>query len=177
MKITQAGVALVSVGLLVSLGMSVQAADKSAASEKIFETDITNDLSIFSGEPEIAVDPAHSGNLAIIEMAIGSSKVPAYAGEPFMVGADRLPDAMINNNRIVLSSDGGNTWTVHPSPLSAPDMSPISADPTIAYGPDGSIYVDAVFGPKHRASSPFDFSGYRSVITMSRDGGKTFSKP
>jgi hypothetical protein len=177
MKFIKTGVALVLIGLLMMSGGMIQATEKPQAPEKIFETDITNDLTVFSGEPEIAVDPTHPGSLAIIEFAVGSSKVPAYSGEPFMVGPDRLKDAMVNNNRIMLSKDGGNTWTARASPLFDPEKSPISADPAIAYGPDGSLYADTVFAPKERPSNPFDFSGYSNTITVSRDGGKTFSKP
>jgi hypothetical protein len=36
-----------------------------AALEKVFETDITKDLTVFSGEPEIAVDPTNPRNLAM----------------------------------------------------------------------------------------------------------------
>jgi hypothetical protein len=177
MNITQIGTALMFVGLLVASRGPIQAAEQGQAPEKIFETNITNDLSIFSGEPEIAVDPTTPRNLAIIEFAIGSSKVPAYSGEPLMVSPDRLPDAMANNNRIMLSKDGGNTWTARASPLFDPEKSPISADPAIAYGPDGSLYADTVFAPKQRPSNPFDFSGYSNTMTVSRDGGKSFSKP
>jgi len=49
----------------------------SGASDKIFETNVTNDLTISSGEPEIAVDPTDPKRLAIIEFAIGSAEAPA----------------------------------------------------------------------------------------------------
>jgi len=147
------------------------------APEKVFETDITRDLTVFSGEPEIAVDPTNPKNLAIIAFDIGSAKVPAYAGEPFAVGPDRLAEAAANNNRIMLSRDGGNTWTVRASPLFSAEQSVIGADQVIAYGTDGALYADAVFPPKAMPSSMLDFSGYRNVIAVSKDGGKSFSQP
>ena len=42
----------------------------------------------------------------------------------------------------MLSNDRGNTWRIGSNPLSDPNQGP-GADPAIAYGPDGTLYVVA----------------------------------
>ena len=84
-----------------------------SAREKIFEINVTNDLTITSGEPQIAVNPTSPRNLAIVEFGTGSVKRPAYDFNPVIL-ADLLQDvegAMANTGRVMLSKDGGNHWT------------------------------------------------------------------
>ncbi len=47
--------------------------EKANTRDGIFETNVTNDLDIASGEPEIAIDPRNPRHLAIIEFALGSA--------------------------------------------------------------------------------------------------------
>ena len=158
MKITKISGALTLVSVLMACASLAWASGNDRTQSGIFETNVTNDLDISSGEPEIAIDPANPRELAIVEFAIGSAKVPAYSTDPVMVGGKRLRGAMVNDGRLMLSKDGGNTWTPRPSPLFDPAYS-FGADPAIAYGPDGTLYVAEVLSPKDRAKS-FDFINY-----------------
>jgi hypothetical protein len=54
-------------------------AGRADAQEKIFETNVTNDLTISSGEPEIAVEAKNPRNMAIVEFGVGSPRRPAYS--------------------------------------------------------------------------------------------------
>src|SRR5579862_2068881 len=120
--------------------------------DKIFETNITNDMSVSSGEPQIALDPTNPRNLAIVEFGMGSTRRPAYAFNPMML-ADLLQDlegAMANTGRVMLSKDGGDHWTQSgPPPAYDPNVSPRTGggDPFIAYGPEGTLYVGDEAGP------------------------------
>jgi hypothetical protein len=85
-KGARTGTVLMLAGLLTARVGQMLSGDEtlSPAQDKIFETDITKDLTISSGEPQIAVDPTSPSNLAIIEFSIGSSKVPAYSMNPII---------------------------------------------------------------------------------------------
>jgi hypothetical protein len=172
--------------------LPVWAIAASAASEKIFEANITNDLTISSGEPQIAVDPTNPRNLAIVEFGTGSVTRPAYAFNPVIL-ADLLQDlegAMANTGRVMLSKDGGNHWAQSgPPPAYDPNVSPHTGggDPFIAYGPDGTLYVGDEAGPAPKPGSTTAKTTYqiyaellpRSNVTVaaSRDGGKSFGAP
>src|SRR5579862_2051803 len=56
-----------------------------SASEKIYETNVTNDLTITSGEPQIAVDPTNPRHLAVVEFGTGSVQRPAYSFNPVIL--------------------------------------------------------------------------------------------
>lgn len=152
----------------------------SVAFEPIFETNITNDINLSSGEPEIAVDPTNPNNLAIIEFAVGSAKFPAWKGHPLM-DAHTIDDriaAMVHDGRLKLSEDGGKTWTTRDPPALDFDNPDVvgAGDPMIAYGPDGTLY--AADEPMARdPAKGGDTSVFTFVITASTDGGKTFSQP
>jgi hypothetical protein len=165
----------------------------SGASEKPFEINVTNDLTITSGEPQIAVDPTNPRNVAIVEFGTGSVKRPAYAFNPVIL-ADLLQDvegAMANTGRVMLSKDGGNHWAQPgPPPAYDPNASPRTGggDPFIAYGPDGTLYVGDEAGPAPKpdpsSSAKTTYQIYaellpRSNVTVvaSRDGGKSFGAP
>jgi hypothetical protein len=160
----------------------------SAAEHKIFETNVTNDLNLSSGEPEIALDPTHPERLAIIEFAIGSAKAPAASFNPQIQHDD--PEKTIASSefvgRVMLSKDGGKHWAQSgPPPASVPN-SPIhgGGDPMIAIGPDGTIYAAdeppppstlqlSAVGP----SGIPDLSKFDILMAASTDGGKTFGAP
>lgn len=177
MSLVRTGAAIAVCGLLASYATQSPAADRAGSQDKIFETNVTNDLDIASGEPEIAVDPTNPRHLAILEFSVGSAKVPAWSRNPviFVKTPEEADAAMEHNGRLMLSHDGGDTWTAHPAPATDADHSPGGGDPMIAYGPDGAIYA---------ADSPFpkipsqrgDISQYTFVIAASTDGGKTFGK-
>lgn len=197
MKYIRTGIVLILLGLLAAAAVPVQAArvpvqaaGQGKAPEGIFETDITNDLNISSGEPQIAVDPTNPRNLAIIEFAIGSAKMPAYSLNPIL--DTKTPEqkaiATMHNGRILLSHDRGNTWSIRAAPAYDPNMSPHlgGGDPMIAYGPDGTLYVADCVGPEAGtvnlkvSLAELQSAALRAVnmfIAASMDGGKTFTPP
>ena len=166
--------ALTIAGALVACSSQTSMPEKSVA-DRVFETNITNNMNIASGEPEITVDPTNPMNIAIVEFALGSDKRPAWKYNP--VAGARTPEeadeSMRHNSRVMLSNDGGNTWRARPSPANSPDHSPGGGDPMIESGPDGTLYV---------ANEPFprmlgergDTGKYTFLITASTDWGKTF---
>jgi hypothetical protein len=74
-----------------------------------------------------------------------------------------------NTNRTIssvyVSPDAGRTW----SHVFTGDDHTDDTDPTVAYGPDGTIYYAYLSHPLGEAS--------QSVVFHSRDGGKTWSAP
>src|SRR5258706_15140941 len=92
-------------------GMSNDRAPAPQARDAIFETNITNDLNISSGEPEIGVNPTRPNQLAVIEFAIGSAATPASS---FNATAEHDPAKIAAsaqyNGRVMLASDGGHAW-------------------------------------------------------------------
>src|SRR5579862_3902315 len=104
--------------------LPVWAGAASGASEKIYETNVTNDVSISSGEPQIAVDPTNPRNIAIVEFGMGSDELPASSFNPTAT-LDPPPAAMANTGRVMLSTDGGNHWKQHgPPPAYDPNVVP-----------------------------------------------------
>lgn len=178
MNVLKRGAAVTLVGLLAVYSIQMLPVRAAAIREKIFETNITNDLTISSGEPEIAIDPTNSHHLAVVEFAVGSSKVPAYSLNPII--DVRTPDqadaGLLNDGRVMLSSNGGDTWTARPAPAIDPAHSPGGGDPMIAFGPDGSLYVADIPFPKNIASRG-DMTHFAFVIAASPDGGKSFDPP
>src|SRR5438105_5077991 len=85
----------------------IMAIAASGAPENPFEMNVTNDLTISSGEPQIAADPTKSKNVAIVEFASGSKEAPAYT---FVAGnIEDFKDAiMTHTGRVMLSTDGGD---------------------------------------------------------------------
>jgi hypothetical protein len=161
-----------------------------AAEEKIFETNVTNDLNQSSGEPEIAVDPKNPRHLAIIEFGLGSEEAPAAVFNP-QVDHDPVKTIAASKygGRVMLSTDGGDHWTSAGSPASRPNSpSHGGGDPMIAIGPDGTIYAADEAGPAPGVttnSAPVpglpagfpDLSAFSVLIVASTDGGKTFGAP
>jgi hypothetical protein len=159
-----------------------------AAEQKIFETNVTNDLNLSSGEPEIAVDPTHPKRLAIIEFAIGSAKTPAASFNPQIQHDDPAKTIASSefDGRVMLSKDGGIHWAQSgPPPASVPN-SPLhgGGDPMIGIGPDGTIYAadepppasTAELNPVGPMGLP-DLGKFNLMIAASTDGGKTFGAP
>jgi hypothetical protein len=181
----------VLVGLLAACASQVLfAATADAPDNSIFETNITKDLNLSSGEPQIAVDPTNPRNIAMIEFAIGSSKAPAYSLNPIL--DPKTPEqkaiATMHNGRIVLSKDGGHSWTVRAAPAFDPTIWPHKGggDPMIAYGPDGALYVADCVSPASAtvnikvSLAELQSAALRAVnmfITASMDGGQTFTVP
>jgi hypothetical protein len=176
------------VGALAVCASQSWAAEKAPAPDKIFETNITKDLNISSGEPQLAVDPTDAHNIAIIEFASGSAAVPAWTRNTIMEhdapGAKPTGDANPHLGRLQLSKDGGNTWTVRAPPAYDPEQAshPGGGDPMIAYGPDGTLYAADCTG-QAPISGNVVISGMDSLhnvkmfIAASMDGGKTFTQP
>jgi hypothetical protein len=153
------------------------------AQEKIFETNVTSDLNLSSGEPEIAVDPTNPRHLAIIEFAMGSAKAPAASYNPVTeTDVEKTVAASLPTGRVMLSKDGGNHWAQSgPPPASDPAVAPVhgGGDPMIAIGPDGTIYAADEPAPKMDTKSigSRDFSNFTFMIAASTNGGKTFGAP
>jgi hypothetical protein len=159
----------------------------SGAPEKIFETNVTNELTITSGEPQIAVDPTNPRNLAIVEFGTGSVKMPAYAFNP-TTELNPPAAAMANTGRVMVSRDGGNHWRQSgPPPAYDPYVVPHrgGGDPFIAYGPDGTLYVGDEAGPGPEPSPAKTmmetyaelFPRVNVMLAASTDKGKRFGPP
>jgi hypothetical protein len=142
----------------------------------VIEKSITADLNVTSGEPEIAIDPTDPRRLAIVEFALGSDRLPAWSLHPIIQarGAD-AGEAMRDSARVQLSGDGGETWRAVSPPIYDPTHNG-AADPAIAFGPDGALYVAAVPMPKTLG----DLGTMHKMsffIAVSMDGGRSFSAP
>jgi hypothetical protein len=154
----------------------------------IYEYDITGDLAIASGEPQIAIDPANPAHMAVIEFARGSKQFPAYqlgigASE---IARDRASPYGGTDGDISLSADGGDTWTKLPRPNPAatppitttPTVRKGGGDPYIAYGPGGVIYVgEEVATNRDRPGYPFDAPDDDPTVAASADFGRTWTPP
>ena len=157
-----------------------------ATQEQIFETNVTRDANISSGEPEIAVDPTNPRRLAIIEFAIGSARVPA--GSVNMNTADAATTIGLSENggRIMLSTDGGTSWSSTGQSPASPLDSPLKGggDPMIAMGPDGTIYAADEPPPapgRYAMNGPGGLQAYLShfhvMVAASTDHGRTWGAP
>lgn len=154
------------------------AARDARPTDRIYETNVTRDLNMASGEPEITIDPRNPLNLAIVEFTLGSEKRPAWQYNP-VAGARSEEDAdesMRHLSRVMLSNDGGQTWHARPSPAYSPEHSPGGGDPMIEAGPDGTLYVANEPFPK-KLGNRGNIATYTFVIAASRDWGKTFERP
>jgi hypothetical protein len=143
------------------------------AQENIFQTNVTNDLALASGEPMIDFDPRNPSHLAIIEFTMGSDQLPAYSYDQqnYKIALNNYKGAMGNAGRVLISMDGGAHWTPKPPPV-------IGGDPYLAYGPKGEIYAGAEGGvelsPTADVTHVMEFGNL--ALTVSLDGGETFSK-
>ena len=80
MKIAQYGVVIAGAAVLAACASHSKVA--TGAGEGIFETNVTGNMKMFSGEPEITYDRTHPRNLAIVEFTLGSDARPAPAFSP-----------------------------------------------------------------------------------------------
>lgn len=144
-----------------------------AAKEQIFETNVTNDLNLASGEPMIGVDPKNPNNLAVIEFTLGSKQRPAnsYDQQDYSIAINDYQGTMGNSGRVLISKDGGRSWTPKAPPT-------IGGDPYLAYGPKSEIYAGAEGG--HQLDPKTDLSRVAEFgeigLSVSTDGGNSFSK-
>ena len=159
----------------------------SGAAEKIFETNVTNNVNVSSGEPEIAFDPTNPKRLAIIEFGIGSPNAPAGASSsPIGDDPKRMIAASEWDGRVMLSTDGGNHWTASGKPPASDPQSALNGggDPMIAIGPDGTIYAADEPPPppgKYTMNGPGGLQAYLShfnfMVAVSTDHGHTWGAP
>jgi hypothetical protein len=155
----------------------------SGAQDRIFETNLTNDLNLSSGEPEIAVDPTDPRNIAVIEFATGSASMPAnsFNFNDYTQWARNMPGALGNSGRVVVSHDGGNTWKVRPPPVyfERADIGRYGGgDPIIAYGSRGQLYAGSEVGqpPSPGTTNAQDAMSTSNVsMALSTDHGETFN--
>lgn len=160
---------------------------QNAAAPQVHEVNVTNDLAISSGEPEIAVDPTNYRNLAIVEFGVGSDQMPASTFSPAAL-LEPPPAAMSNTGRVMVSHDGGDRWQQQgPAPAYDPAFKPHrgGGDPFIAWGPDGTLYVGDEAGPDPEPApgkSLIEVYGQllpraNLFIAASTDAGRSFSAP
>ena len=159
----------------------------SRAPEKVFETNVTNDLTVSSGEPQIGVDPTNPRNVTVVEFGTGSVKMPAYSFDPTK-NLNPPPEAMANTGRVMISKDGGNHWKQAGAPPAYdPNVIPHrgGGDPFMAYGPDGTLYIGDEAGPGPKASAAKTlaetyaelFPRVNVIVAASRNGGSSFGPP
>jgi hypothetical protein len=153
--------------------------------DKIFETNVTNDLNVASGEPEIAIDPRNPRHLAVSEFGIGAAGAPAATADPEHATPDQIIASSKNDGRVLLSNDGGNHWhQAGPPPASDPNSRLTGGgDPMIAIGPDGTIYIGdeppppSTAQPGGRPTGALYLSYFSFMVAASTDGGRTFGPP
>jgi hypothetical protein len=164
---------------------------ENAKQEQVFETDITRDINLASGEPQIAVNPRNYRQLAIVEYLYGSKAVPAYSlvldSEAFWTQWEVKDLTWSLPAHDVTSNDGGNTWVhgVKPGPVFLALGSHRyygGGDPMIAAGPDGTLYLATEVVPPHpvvpgQSNAVTDWNTGRHVLVYSVDWGKTWSSP
>ncbi len=156
--------------------------------EKIFETSITNDLNVSSGEPEIAIDPRNPSHLAVIEFGIGSAATPAATFNPMAeTDPEKISASSQDDGRVMLSNDRGAHWHQAGVPPASDPNSTLhgGGDPMIAIGPDGTIYAGDEPPPASKGkvggAMPASLQDYLThfnfMIAASTDGGHTFAPP
>src|ERR1700728_4528228 len=159
--------------------------------EQVFETDITKDITLASGEPQIAVNPRDSRQLAMVEYLYGSKSVPAYTlvldSEDFWTQWEVKDLQWSLPAHDVISRDGGNTWThgVRPGPAYLERNNHHyygGGDPMLAAGPDGTLYIATEVVPPipvvpGKSNAVTDWSTGAHVLVYSTDWGKTWSLP
>jgi hypothetical protein len=170
-------------GAVSALGlMAAATAAAPSKQDQIFETNVTHDLNIASGEPEIAVDPTNPKRLVVVEFAVGSAAAPA-AAYSVLSGSD--PEKSIaaseNDGRVMISEDLGEHWKQYgPPPSANPDLPHQGGggDPMIAVGPDGTVYTGSEPAPDlhTEAAAKRDYSQYTFMLAASTDHGRTFGK-
>jgi len=170
---------------------SFSGADQKLNPNKIVEVDLTGDLAISSGEPQICIDPQNPLHIATIEYGHGSLLFPVYELGPSRqeIERDRAASNGGTDGDISISNDGGRTWKKlpRPDPVAVPPLmnTPFkrkgAADPMIACGPNGALYVaeelDPWSRPAGRPGFPFDTPDVEPAIAASSDFGKTWSAP
>jgi len=111
---------------------------------------ITNNV-YFDGEPYLISKPGEPNKLTIAWMGFN------------------LPDGIRITIRSRTSSDGGLTWS---APVSLPHLDPAygSADPTMTYGPDGTLYLVYIDFKKNPDAG-------KIVICRSTDSGLNWTGP
>lgn len=111
---------------------------------------ITNNI-YFDGEPYLISKPSEPNKLTIAWMGFN------------------LPDGIRITIRSRTSTDGGLSWS---APVSLPHLDPAygSADPTMAYGPDGTLYLVYIDYKKNPDAG-------KIVLCKSTDSGLTWSGP
>ena len=74
-----------------------------AEKESIFQTNVTNNLALASGEPMIGFDPRNPSHLAIVEFAQGSDQLPAnsYDQQDYQNAIKNYEGAMGNAGRFL----------------------------------------------------------------------------
>ena len=154
----------------------------SFAGGRVFETNVTHDLNLSSGEPEIAIDPRNPRHLAVIEFSVGSAKKPAFTfnANDYPQYVHDLGGAFGDSGRVDISKDGGSHWSVTKPPVTFVQDGQRygGGDPYIAYGPHGEIYAGNEIGapPKSGNNALAAMSTSDVGIAVSVDGGRTFSK-
>jgi hypothetical protein len=184
-RLVNALAAIVAAAITMSAGGAEQLPD----SNKIFEYDLTGSLAIYSGNPEIALDPENPRHLATIEDAHGAHEFPIYQLGSGIAEYHRdlaSPYGGLHGD-ISISSDGGNTWTKlpRPNPAARPPVSTTpffrrsNDDPFIAFGPHGVLYegvdVEALY--QERPGYASDSPDGEPTLAASSDLGKTWTAP
>jgi hypothetical protein len=142
------------------------------------EVDVTNDLSVRWGEPEIAVNAKNPNNLVYFVM------INRFAFECVASGRKDCGDAFTPGKldaKVFVSFDRGKTWSARDFPDQVAGKPPLEwkGDPMVASGPDSSTFYiawDAFhFTPNSTPTFPFDYGCIATSKSIYE--GLTWSEP
>lgn len=167
------------------------AAEDSPAGLRPTQVNVTNDLTLRYGEPEVVVNPRNPNNLVYFVMSNKLTYKCEAAGDPncttlfFGLALGQFIVPGWTSDRVFVSFDRGRTWKNVDFPLiprfrgfpgEATDHSGLltSADPMVTATADGTFYI--AWDSEHEGlTTTATYGGI--AISKSTDGGRTWSTP
>jgi hypothetical protein len=187
-KTTRLGAAIICGGLLAACATSTHTDDAAQSAELLLTSDATHHW----GESQLAVNPKNPNNIVYITVgptdcsqarpgceSKPSSYYPAVPGMPAVgrrqVGFYDRPDFVVID--VYASFDRGRTWQRHSLPQYPVGFPRLSGqgDPSVAAGRDGTFYASWDAADWGSPEKTLPAGGI--AVSMSRDGGKTWSGP
>jgi len=199
----RAGAAALSALVLLGGSAVAEASPKDAGNAGILEVDVTNMPDLKNGQPSVAVNPRNPNNLVFVAtvfpkspdlepigecfLAYSNDKGSTWTRAPWPMGdapkcgepsvvvdaqgifyvdnnqvSSGLEANLLNHNQVSRSQDGGRTWT---GPVTTP----------LLLGGAPKLRVDMATGKVYAVAG--EAWEYPSAISVSADGGRSFSEP